>query len=252
MKEVGSLYVVATPIGNLEDITLRALRVLRECSLVLCEDTRVGRQLLSHYEIATPTRSFHQHSGVAKIKEITAELASGRDIALITDAGTPGISDPGGLLVAAVRENLPEAKIVPIPGPSALSAAISVAGWALDKFVFLGFLPHKKGRQTMVKQALGSEYPVVIYESKYRIVKLLEEIVAWQAERRFEIFLGREISKMFETFYSGSPEVVLSEISADPNALKGEFVLILREKKVRHRAEDEPEDMEIIKKIGKY
>lgn len=240
MKEIGSLYVVATPIGNLEDLTLRALRVLKECQLVLCEDTRVGRQLLAHYGLDTPTRSFHQHSGEGKAREVIREVEAGKDVALITDAGTPGISDPGGQLVALVRECLPEAKIIPIPGPSALAAAVSVAGWPLDKFLFLGFLPHKKGRQTMVKKALLSEYPVVLYESKYRVIKLLDEISLHAEGQEIEIFLAREISKMFETFYQGSPEEVRQAISSDPNAQKGEFVLILCAKK-RGRTEEEQE-----------
>lgn len=228
MREIGSLFVVATPIGNLEDITIRALRILKEVDLVLCEDTRVGRQLLNHYEISVPTSSFHQHSNDGKIKDIIDKLDNGKNIAMITDAGTPGISDPGGMLVEAVRKELPDAKIVPVPGPSAIAAAISVAGWPLDKFMFLGFLPHKKGRQTMVKKALSSEYPVILYESKYRIQKLLEEIIVFKDKLKVEIFLAREISKMFESFYGGSPEEVLEEISQDPNSLKGEFVLLLR------------------------
>ena len=228
MKEMGTLYVVATPIGNLEDITLRALRVLGESDLILCEDTRVGKQLLARYDIKTPTMSFHQHSGEEKIKEIQKKLASGQDIALITDAGTPGVSDPGGQLVAAVRDDLPDAKITPIPGPSALTAAVSVAGWPLDKFFFVGFLPHKKGRQTMVKGILASPYPVILYESKFRVVKLLEEIIAWKEDKEIEIFLAREISKMFESFYHGTPEEILESLSSSPDNLKGEFVLLLR------------------------
>ena len=163
------LYIVGTPIGNLEDISLRALRILGEVDFILCEDTRVSRKLLTHYKIKTPTISFHEHSRSGKIEYILNLLAAGKDLALITDAGTPGISDPGGKLVQAVVERFGDSiKIEAIPGPSAVTAALSISGIPTDKFVFLGFLPHKKGRAAFLEKVAASEYPVVIYESKHR------------------------------------------------------------------------------------
>ncbi len=191
------LYIVATPIGNLEDISLRALRVLGEVDFILCEDTRVTGKLLAHYKIKTPAISFHQHSDLKKINYILSLLEGGKDLALVTDAGTPGISDPGGLLVQAALEKFdddvhpvksryagisPKAKlfngvkIESVPGPSAVTAALSISGIPTDKFVFMGFPPHKKGRQTFLKKILESEWPVVVYESKHRIIKFLEEL----------------------------------------------------------------------------
>jgi len=143
---MASLFVVATPIGNLEDITLRALRVLKEVDFILCEDTRVTKKLLDRYEITKPLLSYNEHNHRARAEEVARELQAGKSIALVTDAGTPAISDPGARLVAAVVEAAPEVKIVPIPGPSAVAAAASVAGFPADSFVFLGFPPHKKGR----------------------------------------------------------------------------------------------------------
>jgi 16S rRNA (cytidine1402-2'-O)-methyltransferase len=137
------------------------------------------------------------------------------------------------VLVEAVRKELPDADIIPIPGPSALAAAVSVSGWPLDKFIFLGFLPHKKGRQTMVRQVVESEYPVVLYESKYRVRKLMEELGS--ASDNVWVFLAREISKMFESFYEGSPEEIITRLDGDPNSLKGEFVVIIRKKEKKKR-----------------
>ena len=170
------LSVVATPIGNLEDISLRALRVFKEADLILCEDTRVAKKLLSHYEINTSVLSYHQHSGILKIEKILEELKSGKNLVLISDAGTPGISDPGSMLISSIRKDLPETEIVAIPGPSALGAALSLAGIGFDRFVFWGFLPHKKGRQTAVSSIVSSDMPYVLYESKHRIIKLLKEL----------------------------------------------------------------------------
>ncbi len=171
------LYIVATPIGNLEDLSFRALRVLREVDFILCEDTRVTKKLLSHYKITTPTISYHQHSKLSKVERILELLACGKDLALVSDAGTPGISDPGGKLIQAVLEKFIDAvKIESVPGPSAVIAALSISGLPADKFVFMGFPPHKKGRQTFLKKILESEWPVVVYESKHRIIRFLEEL----------------------------------------------------------------------------
>jgi len=146
------LYIVATPIGNLEDITLRALRILKEVDLVLCEDTRETGKLLHHYEIKKPLKSFHAQSKLSRIDDIIEILREGKSLALVTDAGTPAISDPGSFLIQKIKEELPETKIVPIPGASALTAAFSASGITGGEFTFLGFLPHKKGRETLFKE----------------------------------------------------------------------------------------------------
>ncbi|MFA6551030.1 MAG: 16S rRNA (cytidine(1402)-2'-O)-methyltransferase [Patescibacteria group bacterium] len=222
------LYIVATPIGNLEDITLRALRILREVDFILCEDTRVTKRLLDKYEIKTPTISYHQHSQAPKVEKIITLLKQNKNLALVTDAGTPGISDPGNLLIAAILalpENLP-VKIIPIPGPSAIIAALSIAGLPTDEFLFLGFLPHKKGRQTLVKKIIASERTIVVYESCHRIVKFLQELIDNDGAD-LKIVVGRELTKMFETIYRGKPAEILATLQSDPNNLKGEFAVVI-------------------------
>lgn len=230
-NSMASLKIVATPIGNLEDLTFRALRTLREADAVLCEDTRVARKLLDHYEIKTPTISYHQHSGEPKVDRIISLLREGKNLALVTDAGTPGISDPGGRLVDACRQEFgPKLKIESIPGVSALTAAIAIAGSGFDRFLFLGFPPHKKGRQTMIKEIISSPYPVALYESKHRILKLLQEISDFDENECLQIAVARELTKLHESYYSGSAASILKEISADPMSLKGEFVVLIRKK----------------------
>lgn len=223
------IRIVATPIGNLEDLTFRALRTLKESDFILCEDTRVTRKLLDHYDIKTPTISYHQHSGDLKVDKIISLLREGKNLALVTDAGTPGISDPGGKLVSILREEFGvEILIESVPGVSALGAAISISGSGFDRFLFLGFLPHKKGRQTMLREIMASDYPVVLYESKHRIIKLLEELEVIRAEQELKIMVARELTKMHESFYSGSAVSILEEIKSDPNNLKGEFVVLIK------------------------
>lgn len=225
------LRIVATPIGNLEDITLRAIRVLKESNFILCEDTRVTRRLLDHYQITTPTISFHQHSGELKIEKVMSLLKQGNDLALVTDAGTPGISDPGGKLVQLVRDEISEQVLIEsIPGPSALTAAISITGAGFDRFLFLGFLPHKKGRSTKIKEIFSTQYPVVLYESKHRILKLISELQLESLNHKLDlqISLARELSKLHESFYLGSPERILSILQENPNNIKGEFVVLIR------------------------
>jgi 16S rRNA (cytidine1402-2'-O)-methyltransferase len=225
------LRIVATPIGNLEDITLRALRVLKESAAILCEDTRVTRKLLDHYEIKTPTISYHQHSGDLKVDKIIELLRAGKDLALVTDAGTPGVSDPGGKLVSLARQALgADLKVESVPGASALAAALSIAGAGFDRFLFLGFLPHKKGRQTMLQEIFESDYPAVVYESKHRIVKLLEELtkMSREVELPVQVIVARELTKMFENLYSGTPAEVLASLQSDANNLKGEFVVLIK------------------------
>lgn len=233
------LYVVGTPIGNLEDISLRALRIFREVDYILCEDTRVTHNLLNHYEIKTPTISYHQHSGDLKIERIIELLKAGKNLALVTDAGTPGISDPGGKLVSLVRaefanlnsnlDKVENFKVESVPGPAAITTAVSIAGAGLDRFLFLGFLPNKKGRQTMLKEISASDYPVIVYESKHRIVKLLEELEKFNKhEKPYSLVVCRELTKMFESLYEGSASKVLKELTKDTNNLKGEFVVIIK------------------------
>jgi len=228
---LGTLFVAATPIGNLEDITMRALRVLREADYVLCEDTRTTRLLLNKYNLKTPTIAYHQHSGSGKISQLLRYLKEGKNLVLVSDAGTPGISDPGSALVAsAIAEYGANLSIVPLPGPSALISALSVSGWPVDRFTFFGFLPHKKGRQTMLREILNSAYPAAFYESKYRLAKCLKEITELTLENgvAVEIILARELTKMFESIYRGRPEELLVQLENDVDMQKGEFVVLLR------------------------
>lgn len=215
------LYIVATPIGNLEDITLRALRVLREVDLILAEDTRVTKKLLDKYEIEKPMWSYHQHSTDSKVQEIIKELESGKNFALVCDAGTPGINDPGSQLIEAIL-NLSTSQVerlVPIPGANAAITALSISGFPTDQFLFLGFPPHKKGRETFFKRVAESDVTVVFYESTHRIVKALSQL---PPDR--EIVVARELTKKFETIYRGKAgDIKLDEI-------KGEFVIVVRGK----------------------
>ncbi|MFA5022140.1 MAG: 16S rRNA (cytidine(1402)-2'-O)-methyltransferase [Patescibacteria group bacterium] len=218
---MAKLFVVATPIGNLEDITLRALRILKEVDLIACEDTRVTKKILDHYRINKPTISYHQHSQVGKIDFLIYKIKEGKNIALVSDAGTPGISDPGGLLVKAAFDQ--GVMVESVPGPSALAAALSVAGLPLDRFFFLGFLPHKKGRETLLKEIVSLKYPAVFYESVHRIEKTLGQLYEFGLNR--EVVLCRELTKKFETVYRGSVKEVLAKLTAD--MVKGEFVVIV-------------------------
>ena len=227
MNLTNHLYIVATPIGNLDDITLRALRILKTVDLILCEDTRRTKQLLSHFQIEKPLLSYHQHSSLQKINKIIQDLKEGMNIALVTDSGTPGISDPGNKLVATVRTNLPNLTIIPVPGPSAITTIASVAGIAMDKFLFLGFPPKKKKRQKYFQQIIDSSYPVVFYESPYRIQKTLKELDSLAQIHNIKLWsvVGREITKKFETFYWGSLTEVISQLKN--SSPKGEFAILI-------------------------
>lgn len=220
-----SLYIIATPIGNLEDITLRALRILKEVDLVLCEDTRETRKLLNHYDIKTMTQSYHAQSKLSKIDTIIAMLADGRNIALVSDAGTPAVSDPGSLLVKKVREELPEMPILSVPGPSALTSAFSTSGIVGGEFTFLGFLPHKKGRETLFKEIAASERPYIFYESPHRLVKTLESLVKFAPEKQVQV--AKEITKIFEQYVLGSPKEVLEYFNKNQDKVRGEFVVLV-------------------------
>ena len=226
---MSTLYIVATPIGNLEDISMRALRTLGEVDFILCEDTRVTRVLLGHYKIKTPTISYHQHSSENKLDQAVNLLAEGKNLALVSDAGTPGISDPGGKLVQAVIERLNgEVAIESVPGPSAVTAALSISGIPTDKFVFLGFPPHKKGRQKFIRKIIESEWPAVVYESKHRIIKFLEELNKLaDKDNLTSVVVVRELSKMHETVYRGSLESIIEKIKNNKDDQRGEFVVII-------------------------
>ena len=233
----GVLYIVATPIGNLEDLSLRALRILKEVDLILCEDTRTTRKLLSHYDIHTPVLSYHQHSRLQKIEYIVDQLRQGKNLALVSEAGTPSISDPGCKLVGKLaslqvdrEENFKtyklknlQTKIIPIPGPSALVASASISGLPMDRFLFLGFLPRKKKRKKFLEIIKKSKFPIIFYESPYRIIKTLEELQEILKDR--EVVVCRELTKKFESVYRGSIAEVLRELKADK--IKGEFVIII-------------------------
>jgi 16S rRNA (cytidine1402-2'-O)-methyltransferase len=225
---MANLYLVATPIGNLSDITSRALKILGEVDLIACEDTRQTKKLLAHYQINRPTISYHQHSKLQKIDYLIEKLQQGQSIAVVSDAGTPGLSDPGNFLVQQVLSKAPAVNIIPIPGPSALATAISVAGIPLDNFLFLGFLPHKKGRQTKYQEIANCDYPVIFYESSHRIVKTLTDLAMMMPQRGAIIF--RELTKIFETSYRGNLAELEQKIKSDKNNEKGEFVIIINNK----------------------
>jgi 16S rRNA (cytidine1402-2'-O)-methyltransferase len=219
----GILYIVATPIGNFGDVTVRALEVLKQVDLVLSEDTRVTKKLLSHYEIATPTLSCHEHTERGRLAQIIERLKAGESMALVTDAGTPGLSDPGNVLVSLALTS--DIIVVPVPGVSALATMVSIAGIDMREFSFLGFPPHKKGRETFFKRVAESDIPTVYYESPHRVIKNLELLKTFAPEKK--IILGRELTKMFEEVVRGNAETVATYLLSDPNKTKGEFVIIV-------------------------
>lgn len=221
---MGILSIVATPIGNMEDITLRALRTLREATVVFAEDTRVAAKLLARHEIKVSVHRLDAEIEAKVSIEVVTRLEGGERVVYITDAGTPGISDPGTRLVAYVRAHLPEATIEAIPGPSAVTALLSIAGIDASQFTFMGFLPHKKGRQTALKEIAATEYPVVLYESPHRIIKLLEELNEFAPKKK--VTIGRELTKMHEEVIMGSA-LELKESLESRDAVRGEFVLVL-------------------------
>jgi len=222
----GILYIVATPIGNLSDMTFRAVEVLKNADLVLCEDTRVAKVLLDHFGIAKPLLSYHQHSDLEKTAEILKLVGEGKNLALVSDAGTPGISDPGNQLVDAIIKEFGDAvKIVPVPGANAAIAALSVSGFATDKFIFTGFPPVKNKRKKYFEDLLANEFTAVFYESNFRILKTLAEIDGLNSDKSRRIAVCRELTKAFESIYRGTIAEVIEKIKKDP--LKGEFVAVL-------------------------
>ena len=294
-----TLYIVATPIGNLEDITFRALRVLKEADLILCEDTRVTKRLLDYYSIKTPTASYHAHSKTSKKDFILDLLEEGKNLALVSDAGTPAISDPGVLIISQIIEKFKaespersrgaespersrgaespersrgaespersqgaespersqgaespersrgaespersqgaespersrgkEVKIIPIPGPSALIAALSASGLPALEFLFLGFLPHKKGRETLFNEIALSKRTTVFYESPHRLMKTLESLNKYLKPNR-KVIIARELTKIYEEFVRGNPQDVLEYFTKNNDKTRGEFVVIV-------------------------
>jgi len=250
---MSKLFIVATPIGNLKDITLRALEVLRAVDVVLAEDTRVARKLLSHYDIKKTIISFHEHSSRGAFEKIISLFDEGKDCALVTDAGTPSVSDPGqrliqllnfqniqnegpGFFVAtktlktravALRTSsilhIPKVEVTPIPGPSALTAILSVSDIDCSEFLFLGFPPHKKGRQKFFARVAESTVPVILFESTHRIIKTLTELRTAAGDRHVNI--GRELTKIYEEVFRGTTSEALLHIVGEKQ--KGEFVLVI-------------------------
>jgi len=216
MKTQGKLSIVATPIGNLEDITLRALSTLKVADIILAEDTRVTKKLLSRYNVVTRCIPFHHHSKTVIFEKIYALLKNGKHLALVTDAGTPGISDPGNMLVSNIVKKFGSSvTIEPIPGVSAVTTALSVAGLPTDRFTFFGFIPHKKGKQKILLEIVGEKRTSIFFESPHRIQKTLTTLEGLLEDTR-EVVVLRELTKKFETIYRGSIKTVKEQIDLQP------------------------------------
>lgn len=221
MKKKGILYVVATPIGNLQDITLRAIEVLRSVDLIAAEDTRHASKLLSHYDINTPRVSYYDEVEQRRSHAIVKKINDGLNVALISDSGTPGISDPGYRLIHLALQN--EIRVVPIPGPSAILAALVASGFATDRFVFEGFLPRKKGRKTRMIELSQESRTIILFESPLRLLKTLTDLAVYFQDRR--IVVAREVTKIFEEFIYGTISQLIRHFKN--SAPKGEIVIIL-------------------------
>jgi len=220
----GILAVVGTPIGNLDDLSARGLALLRRADCIVCEDTRVTKKLADRHGIAAPLVSVHHHSSPAKVAEVIAMIRGGKTVALVTDAGTPGISDPGGILVAAAYDA--GAKVIAVPGPSAVTAALSLSGLPTDRFRFFGFLPHKKGRETMLKEIADSTETAAFFESPHRLLKTLERLKELLGSDR-TVVVARELTKMFEEVVRGSASYVNDVFTDNPGKVRGEFVVVI-------------------------
>ncbi len=224
-ERTGTLYVVGTPIGNLDDITSRALSVLKQADFILCEDTRVTAKLLHHYGIEKPTISYHQHSKLGKIDKIIGLLEQGKRLALVSDAGTPGISDPGNKLIEEIiNRGAENVEIIPVPGPAAVAAGLSVCGFPADSFLFLGFPPAKRKRKKFFQRVAAAATAVIFYESPHRILKSLEELQQ-VLEKQRRVVVCREMTKKFESIYRGTVKEVADSVKKDK--IKGEFVVIV-------------------------
>ena len=232
-NELGKLYIVATPIGNMSDMTFRAVETLKNVDCILCEDTRTTGSLLKHYEIGNKNSegfsklmSFHSHSKLQKVSQIIELIRAGKNLALVSDAGTPCISDPGVMLVAELRKEFGnEMMVSPIPGASALISALSISGIPVHEFTFKGFVPHKKGRETFFKEISETGHTVVFYESVHRIIKTLESLVEKIPDRK--VSLSRELTKLFEEVVQGTASEILEYFENNPDKVRGEFVVIV-------------------------
>ena len=216
----------------MEDITYRAVRILGEVDLVLCEDTRVTKNLLNKYNISTKTFSYPSDNlkpgadkANPKVEYILKMIGEGKNLALVSDAGTPTISDPGSVLVGKIKETYPEVEIIAIPGPSAVVSALSISGLPVAEFTFLGFLPHKKGRETLFKEIAASERVMTFYESPHRIIKALESLQKFAPIKK--VTIARELTKVFEQIISGTPTEVLEYFMKNSDKVRGEFVVIV-------------------------
>lgn len=219
---MGKLYVVGTPIGNLEDLSVRARRILSSVTIIACEDTRVTKKLLAHYQITVPMAAVHHHSTPAELDRLLDSATTG-EVAVVTDAGMPGLSDPGGKFVARAVERGIAIEVV--PGPSALTAATALSGFPTDSFLFLGFLPHKKGRQTLFQRIAGTEETVVLYESPHRILKTLESLSAAVPARPLAVC--RELTKLHESVIRGTAAEALKHFTDHPDQVRGEIVIVI-------------------------
>jgi len=223
---MSKFYVVATPIGNMGDITYRAIEILKEVDLILCEDTRVTKKLLDKYGINKLTMSYHAQSKLSKTDKIFELLEEGKNLALVSDAGTPGISDPGAMLVSQIKERFNDiVSVIPVPGVTALITALSASGLPTHEFTFLGFLPHKKGRETLFKEIKDSKRTMVCYESPHRILKTLESLNKFCPNKK--VCLARELTKIYEEFKTGSPKELLEYLTKNPVKQKGEFTVLI-------------------------
>lgn len=224
---MAKLYIVATPIGNLEDITYRAVRILSEVDLILCEDTRVTQRLLKKYDIHTPLQSYHAHTSEEKHQYILDVMVGHKDVALVSDAGTPTISDPGVKIIELAREHPElEVEIIAVPGASAATAALSVSGIPSSEFLFLGFLPHKKGRETLFKEIADSKRTVVFYESPHRIMKTLIRLEELLSKKR-RVMVGRELTKIHESSLRKTATKMREYFEEHPDEVRGEFVIVV-------------------------
>lgn len=230
---LGKLYIVATPIGNMSDMTFRAIEILKNVDVILCEDTRTTGNLLKHYDIENKNNkgksrllSFHSHSKLQKTSLIIDMIREGKNLALVSDAGTPCISDPGVMLIAELRKTFGnEIEVITIPGPSALISAVAISGLPSHEFTFKGFVPHKKGRETFFKEIVDCHHTVVFYESVHRIMKTLESLASHVPHHT--VFIARELTKLFEQGISGTAQEILEYFTENPEKVRGEFVVVV-------------------------
>jgi 16S rRNA (cytidine1402-2'-O)-methyltransferase len=211
------------------DITFRAIETFKNVDLILCEDTRETKKILQKYSINRPTMSYHAQSKLAKTDKIFQLLKEGKSLALVSDAGTPGISDPGAMLVSKIKEKFTteEVQVIPIPGASAVITALSASGLPTHEFTFLGFLPHKKGRETLFKEIRDAKRTVVFYESPHRILKTLESLVKFCSDKDKKVCVARELTKIYEEFKTGTPEEILEYFKNNKEKQRGEFTVIV-------------------------